>query len=100
MMPFLRIGRKTSTYRNWKKDFFKKENTRLTSGTTTFNNCDNYIIYMYLVHNEGYVYVKPATPRNILFLSKTLNFSSAPLQPGIQMGTGELLGKHDEMLRG
>ena len=35
-----------------------------------------------------------------MFLGKTLHSPHASLHPGVQMGTGELLGKPDEMLRG
>ena len=34
-----------------------------------------------------------------MFLGKTLHSPHASLHPGVQMGTGELLGKPDEMLK-
>ena len=34
----------------------------------------------------------------VVFLGKTLYSCSAPLPPGVEMGTGELSGKPDEML--
>ena len=43
-MQFVRRKRKKDTCRNWRKDFFKKENLRLQSGIKTIDCANNNII--------------------------------------------------------
>ena len=55
-MQFVRRKRKKNTCRNWRKDFFKKENLRPHSGTKTIDCANNDIIIIVLnrdVHWPG-----------------------------------------------
>ena len=45
------------------------------------------------------VRVRPLVIVFSVFLGKTLYSDSASLRPGVQMGTGEVLGQPDKMLR-
>lgn len=56
-MQFVRRKRKKDTCRNWRKDFFKKENLRLHSGTKIIDCANNNYIIIALnrdVHWPGY----------------------------------------------